>query len=85
MSKKQQNNGGFAKRKAVEAEEKRKKQRLRRIYTILGIVGLVVIAAATFAIVRSNLADEPAEATGTVIESDRALAALRSADTQRLF
>jgi cyclophilin family peptidyl-prolyl cis-trans isomerase len=76
MSKKQQNNGGFSKRKAVEAEEKRKKQRLRRIYTILGIVGLVVIAAATFAIVRSNLADEPVEATGTVIESDRALAAL---------
>lgn len=68
MSKKQ--SGGFAKRKAQEAEERRRAQRRRNIYTGLGLAALVVIVLATVAIVRPMLGGDDAgdEAAGQVVE-----------------
>ncbi len=82
---KQQNTGGYAKRKAMEAEARRKAQQRRRLYTILGVVGLVVIVIAIFAVLRSNLAPTETATAGTVIESSRELAALDPAERDGYF
>lgn len=82
---KQQNAGGYAKRKAMEAEARRKAQQRRRLYTILGVVGLVVIVIAIFAVLRSNLAPTETATAGTVIESSRELAALDPAERDGYF
>lgn len=77
---KQQSTGGFSKRQAAEAESRRKAQQRRRLYTILGVIGLVVIVFAVFAILRTNLAPPESELAGELVEGSRELAALDPAD-----
>jgi cyclophilin family peptidyl-prolyl cis-trans isomerase len=82
---KQQSNGGFAKRKAAEAEARRKAGQRRKVYTILGVVGLLVIVIAILAILRTNLDTSATETAGTVVEGSRELAALDPAERNGYF